>query len=510
MANTTINIPKPHLIMGLCLPLAVLIGYLLAEPLESGSLAVVIFVFSVLAVPILLKWHHSLLVIFWNATINPFFLPGRPYLWMILAMISLLLAVLNRATDPHFRFILVPSVTRPLLIFFGVVILTCMITGGFGLRVFGSSTYGGRNYIYLVIGIAGYFALCSKRIPLESASFFVGLFFLAGVTSIVSNLAFLGGSGFYFLYQLFPPEFALDQASAGDSVMDNPMVRLSGLTWAAQAIYCFLLARYGVKGIFNLASPWRLVIFAGTLFASLFGGYRSALILMGMTFIILFSVEKLWRTGLMVVLLVGTVLAGTGLVLFASKLPLSVQRSLSFLPIHVDQIARDSAIASTEWRLQMWRRVLPELPQYLLKGKGYALDPNELFMASHSRLGGSEEGAMYAGDYHNGPLSVLMPFGLFGTLALLWFFYRGTGLLHHYCRFGDPALSRINAFLFALFLARILSFLLISGSIYSDLFSFTGLLGLSVSLNGRPGLPSVSEEAAATQDDLVLLRERSY
>ena len=116
---------------------------------------------------------------------------------------------------------------------------------------------------------------------------------------------------------------------------------------------------------------------------------------------------------------------------------------------------------------------------------------------------------MYAGDYHNGPLSVLMPFGLFGMVALLWFFYRGTGLLRHYYRFGDPALARINAFLFALFLARVLSFLIVSGSIYSDMFSFTGLLGLAVSLNGRPGLPSVSEEATA-QDDLVLLRERAY
>jgi hypothetical protein len=343
MANTTINIPKAHLIMGLCLPLAVLIGYLLAEPLESGSLAVVIFVFSVMAVPILLKWHHSLLIITWNATVNPFFLPGRPYLWMLVALVSLLLAVLNRATDPHFRFMLVPSVTRPLVAFLIVVIATCMLTGGFGLRVLGSSTYGGRNYVYLVLSIAGYFALCSKRVPLHSAPFYVGLFFLAGVTSIVSNLAYLGGTGFYFLYQLFPPEFAMDQAAAGEAIVDNQMVRLTGLTWAAQAAYCFLLARYGVKGVFSLSSPWRLVLFLGTLFASLFGGYRSALILMGFTFIILFSAEKLWRTGLMVVLVGGTVLTGAGLMMFAPKLPLSVQRSLSFLPIHVDQIARDSA-----------------------------------------------------------------------------------------------------------------------------------------------------------------------
>src|SRR2546425_636943 len=37
MANT-INIPRTHLIMGLCLPLAVLLGYFLAEPMESGGI----------------------------------------------------------------------------------------------------------------------------------------------------------------------------------------------------------------------------------------------------------------------------------------------------------------------------------------------------------------------------------------------------------------------------------------------------------------------------------------
>ena len=46
---SSINIPKTHLIMGLCLPLAVLLGYFLAEPLDSASLAVVVFVLVILA-----------------------------------------------------------------------------------------------------------------------------------------------------------------------------------------------------------------------------------------------------------------------------------------------------------------------------------------------------------------------------------------------------------------------------------------------------------------------------
>ena len=37
MANT-FAVSRNHLIFGLCLPLAMLLGYLLAEPLESSSL----------------------------------------------------------------------------------------------------------------------------------------------------------------------------------------------------------------------------------------------------------------------------------------------------------------------------------------------------------------------------------------------------------------------------------------------------------------------------------------
>ncbi len=77
MANA-IQIPKTHLIMGLSLPLAVLLGYFVAEPMELGSLAVVVFVLVMLSFPLLMKWHYPLLVLSWNAAFCPAFLVGRP------------------------------------------------------------------------------------------------------------------------------------------------------------------------------------------------------------------------------------------------------------------------------------------------------------------------------------------------------------------------------------------------------------------------------------------------
>src|SRR5882757_5993783 len=116
MANS-ILVSRNQLILGLCVPLAVLVGYFLAEPLESDSIAIMVLLISVLSIPLMMRWHHPLLILSWNATINPYFLPGRPYLWMLMSVMSLFFALLNRATTPTGRFLQIPSVTRPLLFF---------------------------------------------------------------------------------------------------------------------------------------------------------------------------------------------------------------------------------------------------------------------------------------------------------------------------------------------------------------------------------------------------------
>src|SRR5262249_39600257 len=153
--------PRTHLTMALCLPLAVLLGYVLAEPLESGSVAVVVFVLVLLSVPILMKWHHPLLILSWNAAINPTFLPGRAALWLLLAGVSLMLGIISRATNPAEKFISVPPVTRALVLLSVVVIGTGLMTGGFGSKVLGSNQMGGKRYYYLIGAVMGYFALSS-------------------------------------------------------------------------------------------------------------------------------------------------------------------------------------------------------------------------------------------------------------------------------------------------------------------------------------------------------------
>jgi O-antigen ligase len=490
VANTFV-VARSHLILGLCLPLAVLLGFLLAEPQDSASLAVIVAVVSLLCVPLMMRWHHLLLVLCWNAVINLGRLPGRPALWMVMGFLSFFFIVLGRSINPEKKLLHVPGLTRSLLSLLAVVLVTALLTGGVGIKAFGSLSYGGKGYFIIAAAVVGYFALSSQKIPRERAAWYVALFFLSGLTAVVSNLVYMGGSRFYFLYELFPSDLAMGQVSA-ESGFQNELVRISGLVWASQALYGFLLARYGIQGVFDFSRPWRAVFLLGSVAISLFGGFRTGLVLFGLTFAVLFCVEGLWKTRtLLAVLVLGAIVAGLA-VSFVDRMPWSVQRALSFLPINVDPIIKQSAEGSTEWRLDMWRSLWPEVPRYLFRGKGYAIDQRELMLmqdASQRGYGNSNEVAMYAGDYHNGPISVVITFGLYGLAAFLSFLAVAVRVLYHNYRFGDPALHQINAYLLAFFVGRAILFFFIFGAFYGELFYFTGMVGLSVALNHGEARP---------------------
>ncbi len=493
MANS-INIPRAHLIMALCLPLAVLIGYFLAEPTDLGSVTVLVVVMAVLISPLFVKWYHVMLVLAWNACINPMFLPGAPAVWMPMALLAFGLAIVNRSINPHRVILNVPSVTRSLIFLGAVVIITGMLTGGFGFRFLGSATYGSKRYVNMLAAIAGYFALVSHRIPPQRAGLYAALFFLPGMLAIVPNIAHMAGAGFDFLYYLFPSSLTYDQEQR--SVVGG-ITRMSGLTLASTALWSYMLARYGIRGVFDLSRPFRAIFLLAAVAAAAACGYRSFLLLFLVTFLVLFFCEGLHRTSWLP-LFAGLSVFGLAILAWQSDhLPWVVQRTLSFLPGKWNPIVKDDAGSSVEWRLDMWRAVLPQVPKHLIVGKGYVFDPGEMYFsvinAGHE---GQYAASALAGDYHSGPLSVILPFGLGGVIGFLWFVYASVRYLYRRTKYGDPSLLTLNTFLLAAFIAKFILFLSVFGSLNSDLFFFTGIIGFSVSLNGAPATRPAESEAS--------------
>jgi hypothetical protein len=91
--------------------------------------------------------------------------------------------------------------------------------------------------------------------------------------------------------------------------------------------------------------------------------------------------------------------------------------------------------------------------------------------------------SIISGNYHNGPLSIYVPFGGIGSLAFLAFFVVSLRALYLNYRWGAEQLKTLNRFLFAYFIARVTFFFLAFGAISTELYIFTGLAGLSVALN---------------------------
>lgn len=513
--TSSFPIPRKFIVLGILLPLAVLLGYLLAGPMTYSTLTVYGVVVGVLLLPVLLKWHHPLLIVSLNAAFVVFFLPGQPQLWMLLALGSLGVSVLNSILNKDFRLITVPSMNRVLCFLLLVVLVTAKFTGGINLRAAGGSVFGGKKYIFILLAVVAYYAISVRRIPLDKARAMVNGYFLSSLTAAFCNLIYMVGPGLWWLFIIFNVDYAMGQAIEDFAVGSTnlKMSRLGGLAPATLAVNCWLLARFGIRGMLDVSKPWRLVVLLLSLALNAFSGFRSGLLFFGLLLAIQFLLEGLWRTRILLVLVISTSLGFSLLVPFANKLPLSVQRTLSFLPLEIDSVARLDALGSTEWRLQMWKIVSVQIPRYFWLGKGYATSGADLYFAQQSAIRGLAsdfETCLVAGDYHSGPLTVLIPFGIWGVLAFLAFLIAAVRVMYRNYRYGDPALKTINTLFFAYFLTRAISFVVIFGAFDLDLVFFAALTGLSVSLNGGVASPSgsVSDASAPQPEGVPALSER--
>jgi hypothetical protein len=479
-------------------PLAIFIGYLLANPMDTSSFVQAGVLGLVLVFPLLLRWHQPLLILSWNLNAILFFLPGRPDVWLAMAAVSLGISLVQRALGGVKQFISVPQVTWSLIFLIAVVVFTAKMTG-LGLRSMGSEVYGGKRYVYLLGAIMGYFALSSRRIPPERATLYVAMFFLGGLTGFITDLTTIMPGPLQYIYLVFP--FGASAAAAGD-INAGPM-RFAGAWYVSFAIFSYMLAKYGLRGIFLSGKSWRWVVFSLAPAYLLFGGFRGFVMFVAMMFALQFYLEGLHRTKLLLIFVGLGIVMAVLLIPLAPHLPGQYQRALAFLPLDIDPQIRQEAEGSLDWRVEMWKAVLPQVPQHLLLGKGYALSANDFQLLAGSDaairgVGNFAENQIMAvsGTYHNGPLSLVLTFGIWGVMAFVWFLAAGIWVLYRNWRYGDPALQRVNLFLLVAFVSRTIFFILIFGDIGSDMLSFSGFLGLGISLNGgvcRPAPEPVRE-----------------
>jgi hypothetical protein len=500
------TVVRSALVYTICLPLAAVLGYFLASPLDFTSFLVLGAVFMVLMIPILLQWHHPLLILSWHTLAVVPFLPGRPPLRLILTGISLLIILLVYALDRNQKPIWVRSVSWPLVYLSGVILVTLALTGGAGFGFFGSEVGGGSRYVALAGAILGYFAISARPIPPEKAIRYTGYFFLGGLTLALSSAVTVVPEWLRWVYWFFPVERSVLYAPMPHGMQVG---RLYGVAMASLCGLWYMTARYGLRGIFDVSRPWRLAIVLLFSVGVAFGGYRSFVLLAALILAFQFYLEGYLKVRY---LPLWVVLFGlfVSLLPISHRLPYQVQRSLAWIPwMGIEQVREDARL-STQWRLDLWRRVAVDIPRYFWLGKGYALNVRELELAQFRRFdplrGRGEltpgEVAELAGDYHSGPLSVIIPLGVWGAIGVLWFWYAGWRVLLQNYRYGPPELKTLNTFLLALYCARVVHFLVVFGAFYLEFYYFTGLVAFSIAVNrgvavARPATEPVRVEAPA-------------
>jgi hypothetical protein len=400
------------------------------------------------------------------------------------------------------NFIRCPSVSVPLILLGGIVLITAHQTGGIHARALGSDAWGAMRYFQVLGAIAGYFAFVSQPIAPHRAKLLAALFFLSGVTYALPVLIGLGGPGLQSLTVLFGQTSIV---ATETTAFSQSLQRFVGLTFMSQAVCWFMMLRFGIRGILDGYRPLRFITFAVMFALGLLGGFRSFLIVFGIVSLFQFYFEGLFRTRVFVWLSLAGVLGATLLFAFADQLPGPVQRSISFLPVRIDPAIRVDATGTLDWRLEMWRETLPTVPRYLLLGKGYNFDGTDYFLTvsrAQRGIATSYDAAMISSDYHQGILTLIIPFGIWGVLAFAAFCVASLRVLYRNYRYSPPEFRFINTFLLSYFTGRLFFYLIFYGEFDLDLMLFTGVIGFSLSLNG-----GIRQEEAVTLPALKELTE---
>jgi len=476
------------IVYAVCVPLAIIVGWMLTNPLDYQSIGFIGILIAVMVFPLFMRWHYPLLIFCLSFPATLFFLPGHPTAFLVMVAISLTISVVERILDKRNTFLPAGGVQWPLFAFLAVIFITAKLTGGFGLRAMGSEVYGGKKYIYLVAGILSFFALIAKPIPKKQANLYITLFFAGGFFAFISDLYAYTPSFLQYIYLLFPPTlYTLDMS--GQAHIELGTTRLAGIASAAGGVVYWMLSRHGIRGSFSIGKPWRPLICLVMCALIFLGGFRSSIIGLLLVLGMLFYLERLHRTGIMLALALAGLLGGALIIPMAPHLPYTFQRALAFLPLNISTQARMDAEGSTEWRLEIWEALLPQVPKYLLLGKGYAFSAetfNESMGANatfQKVIDAADNPFALSSDFHSGPLSLVLPFGIWGVLVWVWFWIAGFFVVWRNYRYGDPALHRINTFLFTLYVTGCFFFVFIFGGVVEDAGHFCSLIGLSIAFN---------------------------
>jgi hypothetical protein len=291
-----------------------------------------------------------------------------------------------------------------------------------------TSMVGGRPYFEVGLALGAYLILSRVQISDFIAKIFP-LFFVipawcVALLDLIARLMPQTSQAIAMMYS------GVSAGGASGVIQQETRVgetRLGGMQWAGWSSVLALCSKYNPISLISPFHPFRSVLLGVAITAIFLSGFRSVILFAMVVFLLAAllrgNIKELWIAG--AGMLVGLVLLisvqGTLI-----QLPLTVQRTLAWLPGDWSEEAKSLGEDSTRWRVEMWGwawnddRILRDK----VWGQGFGLSLDDLSLIATSLmqgqtgqtlLGGSDrESFLITGTFHNGPLSAIKYIGAVG------------------------------------------------------------------------------------------------
>jgi O-antigen ligase len=243
--------------------------------------------------------------------------------------------------------------------------------------------------------------------------------------------------------------------------------RLQIANVASQYTFILALLIFGHK---RRAGP--IVCFLITLAFVLAGisGNRVPLIyiLVLIIFYNLFNLERRFLDSIRIPYVLVSLFVFVLVLVFARHLPMTFQRSLSFIPfIKVALEAKNSGLSTLGWRFDVWEAAIRLIPRYFWVGRGFAFSSADVTSFSARTLSGSSsvDITLLTGNYHNGLIGLIVDLGIFGFLTGMGFVFFAIRAERKNLRrnWMNPTLKSFHRVAFAGFMAHFLVYIVIGG-----------------------------------------------
>ena len=304
-----------------------------------------------------------------------------------------------------------------------------------GVAAFGDSArVGGKPYLDVVLGFMVYLMMASFKVTQKSSK---NLPFIVLSVSLFNAVA--GAIGLFFpnigiilgrVYSGFSGGMETDFSEtlvAGET-------RFGFLTGFGEVLVLYIISRISPSELIKPGNLKKLIGYIAGFIMIFLSGFRNAFVLTVLeSFLSTIFREKVVGILKISFLLLVIVLSGIVFSYTNVKLPLTFQRTLSFLPGNWDSVAVQDAEGSTQWRLEMWKLALSSDKyihnKILGDGFGYLRSDYEREIdiitgkAQLSEVDAKQEIFLIDGDYHSGPVGSIRFVGVVGLVLFLPLLY---------------------------------------------------------------------------------------